>query len=142
MLDLWTQYDLPVLAELVRRLEVDGAHRVDTPLAVGALSETQVQAALRRLEAAGYIVGVATQMPYPAVITGVTERALRAVQAWPSPEAVVERLLIALTEVAERGGTPEERSRARRLLEAVGQDGRGVLVGALGSALGSGLLGF
>jgi len=85
MLDLWTQYDLLVLAELVRRLEVDGAHRVDTPLAVGALSETQVQAALRRLEAAGYIVGVATQMPYPAVITGVTERALRAVQALALP---------------------------------------------------------
>ena len=76
------------------------------------------------------------------MITGVTERALRAVQAWTSPEAVVERLLVALTEAAERGATPEERSRARRLLDAVGQDGRGVLVGALGSALGAGLPGF
>jgi len=142
VLDLWTQYDLPVLVELVRQLEGEGAHRVDTPLTVGALSETQVQAALRRLQAAGYIVGVASQLPYPIVITGVAERALRAVQAWPSSEAVVERLLSALAEAAEQGATSEERSRARRLLEAVGQDGRAVLVGALGSALGAGIPGF
>ena len=81
MLDLWTQFDLPVLAELVRRLEVEGAHRVDTPLPTDGLSEPQVQAALRRLEAGGYIVGVATEMPYPIIITSVTERALRAVGA-------------------------------------------------------------
>ena len=58
MLDLWTQYDLPVLVELVRQLEGEGTHRVDTPLAVTALSETQVP----RLEAAGYIVGVSSQL--------------------------------------------------------------------------------
>ena len=141
VLDLWTQFDLPVLLDLVQKLEVEGAHRVDTPLVVGELSELQVQAALRRLEAGDYIVGMASQMPYPIVITGVTERALRAVHAWPSPEAVVERLLAALTETAEHGATPDERSRARKLLEAVGQDGRGVLVGALGSVLSAGLIG-
>ena len=58
----------------MRRLEVEGAHRVDTPLPIEGLSEPQVQAALRRLEAGGYIVGVATEMPYPIIITSVTER--------------------------------------------------------------------
>ena len=140
MLDLWTQIDFPVLVELVRQLEELGAHRVDTPLQVDGLSESQVEGALRRLEAAGYIIGVSSQMPYPVIITQVTERALRAVQAWPTPEAVVDRLLLALAEVAERG-TPEERGRARRLLEAVGRDGRGVLVGALGNVLGTGIVG-
>jgi hypothetical protein len=80
--------DLPVLIELVRRLEVNGDHRVGTPLAVGDLSERQVEAALRRLEADGYIDGVSSQLSYPAVITRVTPRALRAVEAWPSAEVV------------------------------------------------------
>lgn len=114
---------------------------MNTPLAVDGLSETQVQDALRRLEANGYIVGWDSGTPYPPVITGVTERALRAVQAWPSPEAVAERLLAALTEMAEHGATPDERSRARKLLDAVGQDGRGVLVGVLGSVLSAGVIG-
>lgn len=140
MLDLWTQIDLPVLLELVRQLEEEGAHQVNTPLVVMGLSESQAEGALRRLGAAGYIIGVSTQMSYPVVVTQVTERALRTAHAWPSPEAVVERLLVALAEAAE-WGTPEERGRGRRLLEAVGQDGRGMLVGALGSVLGTGLLG-
>lgn len=141
MIDLWAESDLPVLVELVQRLEVEGAHRVDTPLHVGDLTEPQIQGALRRLEDGGYIVGVSTQMRYPVVITGVTERARRAVGAWPSAESLTERLLTALTDVAEHGETPEARTRARRLLDAVGQDGRGILIGALGSALGSKLLG-
>lgn len=117
----WTcghSFDLPVLAELVRRLEVEGAHRVDTPLPIEGLSEPQVQAALRRLEAGGYVVGVATQMPYPIIITSVTERALRAVGAWPTAEAFVDRLLVTLTQLAEEAPTPEQRSRARRVLDA------------------------
>jgi hypothetical protein len=44
VLDLWTQFDLPVLAELVHRIEVEGAHRVDTPLPIEGISEPQVQA--------------------------------------------------------------------------------------------------
>lgn len=141
MLDLWRQCDLPVLVELVQQLEVAGALRVDTPLTVGALFESQVQAALRRLEADGYIVGISTQMPYPVVVTGVTPRALRTVQAWPLAKAVVERLLVALAGAAQSPVTADERSRARRLLDVLKEDGRGVLVGALGSALGAGLTG-
>lgn len=141
MLDLWTQFDLPVLTELVHRLEVEGAHRVDTPLPIQGLSESQVQAALRQLEAGGYIVGVATQMPYPVIVTGVTDRALRAVGAWPTAEAFVDRLLAALAQLSEEASTPDERSRARRLLDAFGGVGRDVLVNAAGSVLGAGVTG-
>ena len=56
--DLWTTSDLPVLTELVRLLEVEGRNEVELPLAVGALTEQQVEAALRRLYGAGYIDGV------------------------------------------------------------------------------------
>jgi hypothetical protein len=94
------------------------------------------------LKAGGYIVGVATQMPYPVIITSVTERALRAVGAWPTAEAFVDRLLATLTQLAEEAPTPEQRSRARRVLDAFGGVGRDVLVNAAGSVLGAGVTGF
>jgi len=131
-----------VLVELVDLLEVQARQRVDTPLAVAGLKETQVQAALRRLDAAGYLVGVNSSAPYPVVVVGVTEKALRAVGAWPTPEAFVDRLLASLSELAENAPTSEERSRARRVLDAVGSVGRDVLVNAAGSVLGSGVTGF
>lgn len=101
-----------------------------------------MQAALRRLKTGGYIKGLSTQLPYPVVITAVTPLALRAVQAWPSAEAVVDRLLNALAQAADHAATAEERSRARRVLDVLMADGRGVLVGALGCALGAGITGF
>ena len=141
MLDLWTRFDLPVLTLLVERLEVEGAHRVNTPLTLEGLTEAQVQAALRRLEAGGFIDGVASDASYPIIITSVTERALRAVGAWPTAEEFVDRLLASLTRLAEEAPTPEERSRARRVLDGVAGVGRDVLVNAAGSVLGTGVLG-
>lgn len=140
-MELWTQVDLPVLTELVNRLEVEGVRRVDTPLPMKGLTEPQVQGALRRLEAGGYIAGVATQMSYPVIVTGVTERALRAVGAWPTAEVFVDRLLGALKQMSEEGQTPHERGRARRLLDAFIGVGRDVVVNAAGSALGAGVIG-
>ena len=131
-----------MLVELVDLLEVQARHRVDTPLPVSGLTESQVQAALRRLDAAGYLVGLNADASYPVVVVGVTEKALRAVGAWPTPEAFVDRLLARLSELAEDAPTSEERSRARRLLDAVSSVGRDVLVNAAGSALGTGLTGF
>jgi hypothetical protein len=137
VIDLWRTCDLPVLLHLVHRLEVDGEHRVDTPLAVDDLEPTQVEAALRRLEEAGFIKGVTTaESSYPVVITSVTARALQAVGAWPSPEQLVDRLLAALDHAAKHANTNEERSRARRTLDALGTAGRDVLVNAAGAALG------
>ena len=77
--DLWTTSDLPVLTELVRLLEVEGRNQVELPLAVGALTEQQLEAALRRLYGAGYIDGVTIdQAAHPIVVTSVGQKALQA----------------------------------------------------------------
>ena len=140
MINLWTQYDLPVLEHLVQRLEADGASRVDTPFEVDGLDWPQAAAALRRLANAGYARGVETaQADYPIVVTSVSERALQAVGAWPSPEDLVDRLLAALEEAEQAATTPEERTKLQRARQALVSVGRDVLVGAVGSALGGGL---
>jgi hypothetical protein len=140
--DLWTTCDLPVLTELVRLLEVAGRHQVELPLEVGALSRQQVEAALRRLYGAGYIDGVTIdQAAHPIIVTSVCHNALQAVGAWPSPEKLVDRLLDALADAAENAHSEEERSRARRALDALRAAGRDVLVNAAGGALGGMALG-
>ncbi len=137
MLDLWTAYDLPLLTELVQRLEVDGEDSVDADeLVADGRTAAQVQGALRRLDAHGFLVAVTVDLPYPVAVTGVTEKALRVTGAWPSPEQLVDRLLAALAEAAQNAASPEERSKARRALDTLGSLGREVLVNAAGGALG------
>ena len=140
--DLWTTCDLPVLVELVRRLEYEGEQRVFFPFAIGELTEQQVGAALRRLREGGFVDGRGVaELEHPLVIVAVTARALQAVGAWPSPEQLADRLLAALADVAEHGRTDDERGRARRALEALRSAGRDMLVNAAGGALGGSALG-
>ena len=69
-------------------LEVGSRHHVETPLAVDSLTERQVQAGLRRLYGAGYIVGVTIdQAAHPIIAASVNPRALQAVGVWPSPSS-------------------------------------------------------
>ena len=99
-------------------------------------------AGLRRLYGAGYIDGVPIdQAAHPIILTSVHPRALQAVGAWPSPEQLVSRLLDALADAAENAPTDEERSRARRALDALRAAGWDVLVNAAGGALGGMALG-
>ena len=56
--------------------------------------------------------------------------------AWPSPEQLVDRLLYARADAAGNAHSDEERSRARRALDALRAAGRDVLVNATGGALG------
>lgn len=71
----------------------------------------------------------------------MTEKGLRAVGAWPSPDQLADRLLTVLEDAAAHAGSAEERSRARRVLEALRAGGRNLLVMAAGGALGGMALG-
>jgi len=67
-------------------MEFEGRREVGLPLAVGALTEQQVEATLRRLYGAGYIDGVTMdQAQHAIIVTSVDPRALQAVGAWPRP---------------------------------------------------------
>lgn len=102
----------------------------------------QYGGALRRLEAHGYIKAEGSLASHdPEAVTAVTEKGVRAVGAWPSPDQFADRLLAALEECCSHAGSEEERSRARRVIEVLRAGGRDLLVNAAGGALGGMALG-
>lgn len=68
-----------------------------------------------------------------------TGHAQRTVGAWPTPESVVEQMILALREAAENADSAEERSRLQRAADAVGGVGRGVITGVMTHVLTQGL---
>lgn len=92
---------------------------------------------LKRLHEAGYIRGqFAWQTSLPLMIDS-TEKGLQQTSGWPSPGAAggteqVELLLRLLDErIADEATPDEERSRLRRVRDAVGEVGRGVFTEVL-----------
>ena len=82
-MDTWTARELVVLRALVEKFEDVETFSVgiETLLAATGLDESDVRRALRSLYTANppYLEGVKAQLPYPIIITKVTERARRAV---------------------------------------------------------------
>ena len=68
-----------------------------------------------------------------------TGHAQRTVGAWPTPDSVVERMILALQEAAQNAQTEEERSRLQRAADAVGGVGKGVITGVMTHILTQGL---
>lgn len=60
-----------------------------------------------------------------------TERGLRAVGAWPTPESALDRLIQAMEARAEQTGSEEERSKARDVAAWFGNAGRDFMINAI-----------
>lgn len=133
--DTWSTRALPLLRSAVARFETYGEATseeiaADTGLGYRLLHETAF-----RLRDEGFL-DIYFEGGGSFHITGITERGLTEVGAWPTPESLVERLLAALEEQANAAPTEQERSRARRTLDALKGIGLDVLTNAAGSALG------
>lgn len=118
---------MPVLKYLVERFDDPHAYRVDdfTTIeeATGLTKEEVERAVFVLAETASppYIKGMSVaQSPFPVVLTGVTERARRAVGAWPTPESFAEQFVAGLAAAIEREPDPEKRSKLRTLLGSTG----------------------
>lgn len=134
MEDTWVSRELPVLNVVVNAFE-DGNRRqlrVAELTELCGLPESDVQAALRSLDSASPPYLEAPRpgwgAAYPAFITGVTERARRAVGQWPTPENLVDRLAEAFGQAAEHETDPQKRGRLRDVANMIGQTGRGIAV--------------
>jgi len=142
--DTWVGRDLPVLTYLVERLDRLDVHRVDLPEIEQAtgLASDNVARALQALDQAEppLIQGIrAMALPYPAVITGFTERARRAVGAWPTPDGLVDRLMSALDTAADEEVDPSRKSKLREIAGALGGSMREVVVEVAGTAIARGM---
>ncbi|MDQ3763179.1 MAG: hypothetical protein M3460_16495 [Actinomycetota bacterium] len=133
-----------MLQKVVGLSESTGEH-LEPELVLGAFAAEQhdaVRHSLRRLNTHGYIEAVTSgptmgdSRVHILRIKGVTERALRAVGAWPdNAELLADRILAVLAEGAEHEPEPEKRSKLQAGLKGVGGMTRDVLVDVLGAAL-------
>jgi len=140
--ELWST-DYEVLHWVVERFERAGRPiQVDEVLSAFADQRVAVQQSLRRLASHGFIDGAMTggglgAQPLDVLrITGVTERALRAVGAWPhNAEVLTDRLMAVLAERAATEPDSVKRSKLQAGLHGFGTMTRDLLVEVAGSAI-------
>jgi hypothetical protein len=133
-METWTTRDLPVLRALVSIFESGGRGGLGVrvhALAVAAdMPETEVGNALRALNTASppYFRGTSMSgLDHPAIITSITERALRAVGQWPASDNAADAIIAAFNEAAEAEPDEEKRSALRRTGTFLAGAGREVL---------------
>src|SRR5689334_21083389 len=64
-------------------------------------------------------------------VSNPSGHAQRTVGAWPTPESLVERMMAALNDAADRAETAEEKTRLKRAADALGGVVKGVITGVL-----------
>lgn len=131
VIDMWEQRDFPVLRAIVELCEEHpgrqgvNRHEVRSRVVIDDAALTRSLAYLYHAEPR-YIISYNGGYLYAP-----TERGLRTVGAWPSPEVVVTRIIAALEQIAESSASEEKKSAARRLLAALPGVGQGLLVNIL-----------
>ncbi len=99
--ETWTSRDLPVLTAIVEVFErTSRVMRPDEIVQQSGLGADQVEAALRALEGdPAFISKIERRASGGISLVGrPTGHARRAVGAWPTPESIADRLVIALDE--------------------------------------------
>jgi hypothetical protein len=138
--DSWMTRELPVLIALVEQFDDPAVSLIRTPqvAALTGLDESVVERGLTALFEARprFVEGFAPEeVRVPSYISGVTERARRAVGAWPTPESVVDQLVQALTATAERERDPERESKLKEVAAWLAGGMRDVAVQVVGAVL-------
>lgn len=122
----WTNRDLPVLREVVRRKDEDPTHPIRANEVAQALdmSEDDIQRAAANLERGGYveIQGAAGLVVHN--FKDVSERALRATGVWPDDEAIADHLLWTLEQKIADATTPDERTKWQKIRDSITGAGR------------------
>lgn len=141
-MDTWTTRELPVLRELVSHFEAAGPvgpPTADSVAAATGLATPDVEMALTALWEATdpYMKGIgASGMRYPARITGVTERARRAVGQWPASDDAADQFLAALQAAADAEPDEQKRSRIRSIASWFDTAGKEVLAKVIAEIVG------
>lgn len=142
----WEARDLPVLAAVVEICDEDSWCNAE-PSTIAertGLSLEDVNKALWKLAGENppfFEVSDASTFGGREIasVNNPSGHAQRTVGAWPTPESVVDAMILALQEAAENADTPEERSRLQRAADAVGGVGKGVITGVMTHVLTQGL---
>lgn len=144
MVDTWESRDLPVLKAAVQLYDEKGrpSRATDIERATGFDKDT-VQRALRALYSEPFFErGVESSGNQIIIVGNPTSAALRVAGQWPSPEALLDRLLAALQAAADDEDRPEEeRSKFKQAILTLRGAAWQVALGALSGAGGNLLTG-
>lgn len=127
--DTWHSRDLPVLVEVVRRLDPRPSIPATLESIANAtgLTRNEVEAASFALEDGGYVT--MERDLEGAEFWQITGRARRAAGTWPTPEVAAERMLAALDNAISTTTDPEARTRLEKFREGAAGVGTSLLVG-------------
>jgi len=145
--DTWSTRDLPVLRAVVERYDSTGIYLTtasDMEASVGFDHDT-VQRALRALNTQpSFFEKVVEASGGQIIMVGPpTGDALRVAGAWPSPENLLERLIVALESAADdEMRTPDERNKLKQAAIWLASFGSQIAISALGGAAGNVLSGW
>jgi|ERR1700694_26048 len=140
VVDDWSLYEYPILVAIAKRAEQSNeflqvtSDNILDEVVTSAMADKRYkyERALVRLTKHGYIESLSGSWgkPYPMAIHGITERGLRAVGVWPSPDSVVDTLLQRLEEQANNIAIsqPEKSKKLKEVVGFLAGAGREVLV--------------
>lgn len=140
MSDTWFERDLPVLRAAVDVFEHDGDPMDVEDIATAAnLDIDTVQRALRKLCAQPFFAeGQETANGDILWVGKPTGEAIRVAGHWPSPEALLDRLITALETAGEdEARVPDERSKLKQVAVGLRTAAAQIAIGALGGAGGN-----
>jgi hypothetical protein len=129
VVDDWSNYEYPLLVAIAKRAEqsqefmsVSSDNILDEVVTSDMADQRyKFERALVRLTKYGYVESLSGSWgkPYPMAIHGITERGLRAVGVWPSPDSVVDSLLHQLEKEANDIAVSQP-EKSKKLQEVVG----------------------
>lgn len=134
MQNVWVERDLPVLQYLVARLDAELAECQLAPEEVAnavGLDVDTTRRSFRMLARAQppYIVTIIDQSdPIGGVVRATTERAYRAVGAWPTAEGLAADIAAAFDRAADVESDPEQRSKLKATAAWLSGAGRSIAV--------------
>ncbi|GAA1691942.1 hypothetical protein GCM10009745_41660 [Kribbella yunnanensis] len=141
----WESRDLPVLEAIVRLYEETGTLMSPSRIGVTAgVPESDVQKALRALQHNDppYITKLSKQGNGDVYLVGApTGHARRTVGAWPTPDALADRIIAALNEAADNEPDEVKKGKLRRAAEAVAGVGRDILTDVTAQVITKGMYG-
>jgi hypothetical protein len=140
--DTWTTRDLPVLRAIVDLFEEEEDEGGIQPWQIqqrSGFDEATVQKALRTLNRQPYFEDAQVIANGEIWMVGApTAEALRVVGQWPSPEALLNRLIAELQHAAEDEGLPdEERSKLKQTAAFLGTTAWQLALNAMGGVGGN-----
>jgi DNA-binding Lrp family transcriptional regulator len=121
--ETWSWRERPLLEIALREVDSRGQVDFEELAAETGLDPVVVWRTMKFLDDAGYVDAYHASMP-SGFVASVSERTRRTLGSWPSPETLLDQMVRAFAEAAEREVEPEQKSKLLSVAEELGGAGR------------------